>query len=706
MKNFAKRSLAILLAVIMVVSVSGITAFAGAGVNKSQYKYYTVLGDGSGAGYGLDAYIANTGDEEAVLDGYVIPGSYAEIVGEAVGAETVDICAHTAWRTVELLRLLEVPGYENYDSYTDTAYYAFGKVDEFDLWWEGARVYDSILSADIISINFGSNDIFSRAIDRVSELHPNLVDEVVPKLSGFSGLIDMFRQMINNARKIGALRQFISDFKDCLSLCIDEYKVNITKTIEVVREINPDAKLLLLGTFCPISFDITIGDFTLLDLPTSLDRKIDDLNNWLKNECSVKDEYTFIDITKTNCFGLKSVNFRRFLNGDEDARRSAVKMVHPTDKGHAYIASQIINAMPYLIPIPWAYASVDPDTGNNLVEWGAVEGAEKYNVYVSDEYYEGYKPVYSTADLSYIDKNGTPGFDRYYRVSAVKNGVESDLSEVTSCLCVCTAPVVTATVKPSTGKIVLSWNAVKGADRYVIYRSTDPEGEFTKLVTTTSTKCANNSAKVGITYYYKIVAMCEDNDEANSPESAVVSATCTCPVPVLKATVKASTGKITLTWDPVAGAEKYLVYRSENKDTGFELLISTKGTKVNNTSAVAGKTYYYKVIAVSSANNGAGTSESAVVSCTCCCAAPKVSITRSDGHPKLTWKAVDGASKYVVYRATSKTGTYAKLATVKKYSLLNNTATAGKTYYYKVVAVNANSAANSAYSNIVSMKAK
>ena len=83
-------------------------------------------------------------------------------------------------------------------------------------------------------------------------------------------------------------------------------------------------------------------------------------------------------------------------------------------------------------------------------------------------------------------------------------------------------------------------------------------------------------------------------------------------------------------------------------------------------------------------------------------AAPTIKATNvaSSGKPKLTWEKVEGAAKYEVYRATSKTGTYTRLTTTTGTSLTNTSAEAGKTYYYKVRAVDANGN-KSDWSNIV-----
>lgn len=51
---------------------------------------------------------------------------------------------------------------------------------------------------------------------------------------------------------------------------------------------------------------------------------------------------------------------------------------------------------------------------------------------------------------------------------------------------------------------------------------------------------------------------------------------------------------------------------------------------------------------------------------------------------KLAWSATDEADGYVVYRATSKNGTYSKQTTTSKKSYTNKKLKSNKTYYYKV----------------------
>ena len=172
--------------------------------------------------------------------------------------------------------------------------------------------------------------------------------------------------------------------------------------------------------------------------------------------------------------------------------------------------------------------------------------------------------------------------------------------------------------------------------------------------------------------------------------------------PVVKASNDAKSGKVQLQWKKVDGAEKYVVYRATSKNVTYKKMMTLEGTKYTNTSAKAGKYYYYKVKAVA----GDKASEfSKVVGRTCDYARPAVTAKAGKKQVKLTWKKVDGAQKYVVYRATSAKGTYKKVATTTKLSYTNKNLKAKKTYYYKVKAIGAKNAA-SAYSLVDKCKTK
>lgn len=69
---------------------------------------------------------------------------------------------------------------------------------------------------------------------------------------------------------------------------------------------------------------------------------------------------------------------------------------------------------------------------------------------------------------------------------------------------------------------------------------------------------------------------------------------------------------------------------------------------------------------------------------------------------KVSWKKVSGAKKYEVYRASSKSGEYKKIASIEKLTYSDKKISQNKTYYYKVRAVSGSTRGK--YSNIKSAK--
>ena len=168
--------------------------------------------------------------------------------------------------------------------------------------------------------------------------------------------------------------------------------------------------------------------------------------------------------------------------------------------------------------------------------------------------------------------------------------------------------------------------------------------------------------------------------------------------PTLKSSNVASSGKIKLTWNKVANAAKYQVYRATSKTGTYKRIATTIKLTYTDTGAKAGTKYYYKVRAVSPSGN-TKSKYSNIINRTCDLPRPEITVKlNSANNPRISWAKIDGASKYQVYRATSKSGTYKLLGTTSNAYFVNKNAVAGKTYYYKVRAVHSNTAANSAYS--------
>lgn len=138
----------------------------------------------------------------------------------------------------------------------------------------------------------------------------------------------------------------------------------------------------------------------------------------------------------------------------------------------------------------------------------------------------------------------------------------------------------------------------------------------------------------------------------------------------------------------------------------FKYFDSTTKTSYTNSGAASGTKYYYRVkaVAVVKGKNVASAYSNSKNLMTSL-AAPSVSITTSNGKPKITWKAVTGADKYYIYRSTDGKN-FSYWDATANLSYTNLSAKKNTKYYYKVKAVCAtNSNANSAQSAAVSITA-
>ncbi len=260
------------------------------------------------------------------------------------------------------------------------------------------------------------------------------------------------------------------------------------------------------------------------------------------------------------------------------------------------------------------------------------------------------------------------------------------------------APVLKITT--SAGKPKLSWNKVDGAVKYEIYRGTE-EGLYKDYVTVTATSYTDKNTKIGTRYYYIVMAVRADGAESAFSNDKNIK--CRPAAPTVS--ISRSGGKAKLSWKAVSGATKYWIYRSTDGKNYSKPIATTKLTYTDSNSK-SGTKYYYKVRAIAVVNNtNVGSAYSTVKTIMTTLAKPTVKITTSNGKPKLTWSKVTGADKYYIYRSTNGKD-YTLLIKTTKTSVTNTGAKKNTKYYYKVKAIcSSRTAANSAYSTVVSIKA-
>ncbi|MBR2027924.1 MAG: fibronectin type III domain-containing protein [Oscillospiraceae bacterium] len=249
-------------------------------------------------------------------------------------------------------------------------------------------------------------------------------------------------------------------------------------------------------------------------------------------------------------------------------------------------------------------------SGKIKLTWNKVSGATKYEIWRSKTGKDGsFGKIYTTSNTYYTNTNAEAGTKYYYKVKAVNgnSAAASNFSTVKSLRCDL-AQVKNVTVKNdlASGKPKITWDAVNGAAKYEVYRSTTgKDGSFKFLVSTTSTSLINKNAVAGKGYYYKVKAV-HSNSDANGVFSAVSSRIlCDLARPDVTISLNAK-GKPMLKWTPVDGVVKYEIYRSTtNKADSFKKIYEVAGTakSYTNSKATKGVTYYYKVKAVHTNTN-------------------------------------------------------------------------------------------------------
>ena len=144
-----------------------------------------------------------------------------------------------------------------------------------------------------------------------------------------------------------------------------------------------------------------------------------------------------------------------------------------------------------------------------------------------------------------------------------------------------------------------------------------------------------------------------------------------------------------ITWKSVKNADKYQVYRSTSKSSGYSRIATTAGTSLKNTGLKTGKTYYYKVRAYAKIKDSDVYSKYSSVKSVKTSLGKTGSLRLKTGKAKVTvkWGKVSGASGYKIYRSTKKSGGFKCVKTVKSGSTVkyvNKNLKKGQNYYYKV----------------------
>ncbi|MGM9537398.1 MAG: leucine-rich repeat protein [Candidatus Onthomonas sp.] len=332
--------------------------------------------------------------------------------------------------------------------------------------------------------------------------------------------------------------------------------------------------------------------------------------------------------------------------------------------------------------------------GGITVTWTASAGAEKYVIYRKQPggQWKSLGTVQAGETRSYLDTGveDLSGSSFYYTVCAVQGSSRSDYVRDVSLYRLAQPQVKAASASKG---IAVTWSQSAGAECYRIYRKTESSGwkqvaavTGEKALSYSDTSVQNSS---GTAYFYTVRA--QKGSSLSSYHTSGVKVTYLTQ-PAVTA-VNGSTG-VNVSWTKVTGAEGYLVYR-KSAGTGWMRIatIQTGGTlQYTDQTSSSGTSYFYTVRSYKSGSLSSYESPGAKVTCL---SQPVVSVYNGSAGVNVSWKKVEGATGYLVYRKTSG-GSWSRVTTIQGGGTLQYTDQAvksknGNTYLYTVRAVKSGS---------------
>lgn len=264
---------------------------------------------------------------------------------------------------------------------------------------------------------------------------------------------------------------------------------------------------------------------------------------------------------------------------------------------------------------------------------------------------------------------------------------------------------LTAAYDPTTGKVIVSWDAVTGANSYTLRKQSG--GVWSQLQSSSARSYTDSSVTAGASYQYEVTAH-KTGSSGQTLSSSAVTVTVTVPSstegegdtapnkPTIS-NVSAGTGSITVRWNDV-DADYYKVERTSNGGSSYTTVsASTTGTSYTDKSAAAGTSYQYAITAyrtVSSGTLNSGRSDLsnavAIEDSTgnvTLSAPASVSATGGSGSIAIGWDGVSGASRYKLERSSDNGSTWTTLLLYQTEPSYNDsTVVAGTAYKYRVTA--------------------
>ena len=244
-------------------------------------------------------------------------------------------------------------------------------------------------------------------------------------------------------------------------------------------------------------------------------------------------------------------------------------------------------------------------------------------------------------------------------------------------------------IAPAADGIKVTWNAVDGSPRYMVYYK-ENGGSWHKIGTTDKTTYTRKAAnlKVGASYQFAVRCCADDKKTLLSGYEASNSLQYTVTLAAPTVTIARTSGGIKATWNAVEGAPRYMVYYSEDGG-GWQKIGTTTATSYTRKAKDLrdGVTYQFTVCCCQNDKKTLLSSYKASNSLQYIgqLAAPTVTVQQTSGGIRIAWDAIDGAPRYMVYYKVNGGG-WQKIGTTDKttYTRAAKYLTSGASYQFAV----------------------
>lgn len=327
--------------------------------------------------------------------------------------------------------------------------------------------------------------------------------------------------------------------------------------------------------------------------------------------------------------------------------------------------------------------------------WKAIPGKVEYHVFMynqaNDKYELAGKSTSNEITFEYLN----PGTIYVFKVAAMRIlSTNKFMGSYSDEITVCTNPGKVTNLESSTNtinSIILSWDSVLNATEYQVFMHNTQTDEYECLTTTKANKVLLTGLIPGTNNQYKVMAVSTFNSlKLYGPFSEVISTgTSIGQITGLKC-ISSTSNSLTIFWDEISDANKYIVYQLNPATGQYEELEKTNRNTISFEDLMPGTEFSFKVACTKVIENKecVGTpSPELTVSTNLLPVTGVIMASHTATSVKLNWLRVPGATGYeiVVYNPLSDSYEYAGVTDVNH--IVFDDLTPGQTYKYKVMAI-------------------